>query len=177
MTTEPLHLDAFHAEERQPGESVLCWIPASRGGRSGIAILTDRRLYFRPCEERRSNISVTGSDLLYLPSVDGEEITAHFEAGDATLEFLVVGEEGKGRLDNLLGNLSELRQAQAKMQDAGLDPRFVSPSPKGATEGVSGVYQLIRLKEMVRQGMLAEIEFLMERSRMIDEFRAQGAAD
>ena len=125
---------------------------------------------------RPDSVPVTGPVLRYQPNVDGDSLYARFETDAGTLAFTVEGEEEQAHFGNLLGNLADLREAQAKLAEAGLDPGFVSPAQEGADEGVSAAYQLIRLKEMLNRGLLGEIEFMIERMRMIDGFKEQASA-
>lgn len=166
-------LRAFEADSRQTGESVLNWVHASARGASGIAILTDRRLCFCADTGAVDSVSVTGPVLRYNPNVEDDSITAAFETGDGPIAFTLSRGEEEQHLGNLLGNLADLREAQSKLEDAGVDPLHVSPPPGGASEGVSAIYQLMRLKEMLNQGLFSEIEFALERQVMIERFVEQ----
>ena len=160
---------AFEAAERQSGESVLSWVLAE----GGTAILTDRRLCHVAGGAVSRCVTVTGAILRYRPSVEGERILAAFETDDGPFEFLVEGAEERSHLGNLLGNLAELREALGKLEQAGIDPLFVSPPTEAGGEGVSAAYQLIRLKEMLNQGLFSEIEFLMQRTVMVGRIHEQ----
>ena len=172
MADENQHLRAFDADHRQAGESLLCWVHAVAVGREGVAILTDRRIGFcagGPLE----SVPATGEVLRYAPTVEGETLTARFETDAGPFEFAVIGEEERRHFGTFLGNLAELREAQTKLENAGLDPLFVSPPREPGQEGVSAIYQLIRLKEMLNQGLFSEIEFALQRVTMISRFSEQ----
>ena len=177
MTDENAHLQAFDADHRQAGESRLAWVHARAGGGEGVVILTDRRIAFCAAGEPLESVPVTGQVLRYAPAVEGDTLTARFETDAGPFEFAVVGDEERGHFGNFLGNLAELREAQAKLEKAGLDPLFVSPPREPGQEGVSAIYQLIRLKEMLNQGLFSEIEFALQRVTMIDRFRQQAEQD
>ena len=174
------HLDSFEASRRAAGESVLAWVLATGEGdpAQGVAVLTDRRL----CLHRASlsddpgrEVPVLGQVLRYDPIVDGDRLVARFETDGGPLSFVVEGETERRHFDNFLGNLAELREAQARMERSGLDPTFVSPPREGAEEGVSALYQLIRLKELLNLGILGEVDFALERTMMVQKFVEQGA--
>ena len=162
-------VEAFEASERERGESVLSWVLAE----GGTVILTDRRLCHVAAGAVARCVTMTGATLRYQPTVAGERIRAAFETDDGPIEFVVDGAEERGHLGNLLGNLAELREALGKLEQAGIDPRFVSPPREAGGEGVSAAYQLIRLKEMLNQGLFSEIEFLMQRTVMVGRLHEQ----
>lgn len=169
--TDPDLID-FEQGERQSGESVLAWVRAE-----GVtAILTDRRLCLHSAGSAARCVSMTGPTLRYQPREEGDRLRAAFETDDGDLQFVVAGEEERAHLGNLLGNLAELREAQSKLQQAGLDLHYVSPPREGGDEGVSAVYQLIRLKEMLNQGLFSEIEFLRQRTVMIDRLCGEASS-
>lgn len=175
MDHENPNLEAFEASDRQPGESVLCWVVTVEEEGAGAAILTDRRLCRRGPDGKLAGVPVTGRTLRYAPRSEGDFLTAAFETDAGPLEFSVRGEEEIRHLGNLLGNLAELREAQRKLEEAGIDPDFMSPPREAGAEGVSAVYQLIRLKEMLNQGLFSEIEFAMQRTVMIGRFLDQSS--
>lgn len=174
------HLEAFHASARAAGESVLNWVVAtdSEGeAGEGVAILTDRRLRFHHADaaEACREVPVLGATLRYAPLTNGDDLLARFETDGGPLSFIVEGEIERQHLGNLLGSLKELREAQARMEMSGLDPAFVSPPREGAAEGVSAIYQLMRLKELLNQGLFGETEFALQRTMMIGRFVDEGA--
>jgi len=120
-------------------------------------------------------VPVLGEILRYAPITNGDTLLAKFETDDGPLDFIVEGEPEIRHLGNLLGNLQELREAKARMDLSGLEPTFVSAPREGAVEGVSAIYQLIRLKELLNQGLLGEMEFVLERSMMVQRFVEEGA--
>ena len=172
MAQEDDEVVAFEAGEREPGESVLVWVHAVMGASAGTAILTDRRLCFRAGDGIIGSIPVLGRELRYLPEDEGETLIARFETEHGGIAFAVVGEEEQRHLGNLLGNLAELREAQDKLERAGLSPLFAPPAEEGA-ESVSAVYRLIRLKELLNQGLFSDIEFALQRQVMIADFLRQ----
>ena len=175
------HLDSFNASRRAPGESVLAWVMATDcegDAGEGVAVLTDRRLCFHHASlfaEPSREVPVLGEVLRYAPIVNGDSLLAKFETDGGPLSFIVEGESDRRHMGNLLGNLQDLREAQARMEKSGLDPAFVSPPPDGAAEGVSAIYQLIRLKEMFNQGFFGTAEFALQRTMMIQKFVEEGA--
>ena len=174
------HLEAFHASARAAGESVLAWVVAtdSEGDAGqGVAILTDRQLRFHhaDADDACREVAVLGATLRYAPLTNGDDLLARFETDGGPLSFIVEGESERRHLGNLLGNLKELREAQARMEMSGLDPAFVSPPCEGAAEGVSAIHQLIRLKELLNQGLFGEAEFALQRTMMIGKFVDEGA--
>lgn len=159
---------------------MLAWVVATDSeceAGEGVAILTDRRLRFHHADaaEACREVSVLESTLRYVPLNNGEDVFARFETDDGPLAFIVEGEMDCRHLGNLLGNLKELREAQARLQASGLDPTFVSPPLAGMSEGVSAIYQLIRLKELFNQGLFGEPEFALQRTMMIGKFVDEGA--
>lgn len=175
------HLDSFEALRRAPGESVLCWVVATGGDGDpapGVAVLTDRRLCLHHAslpEASRREVPVLGKVLRYAPVVDGDFLRATFETDGGPLSFVVEGETERRHFENLLGNLKDLRDAQDRMEMSGLDPAFVSPPREGESEGVSALYQLMRLRELMNLGILGEMDFALERTMMIQRFVEQGA--
>ena len=141
---------------------------------AGVAILTDRRLCFVGAAGCTS-LSMLGEELRYVPG-PGEPPEARFETEEGALAFEVHGPEEQAHLGNLLGNLADLREARAKLQRMGVDYRFVSPAREGAEEGVSAIYQLMRLKELLNKGVFGEMDFALERTMMVQRFVEEGAA-
>ena len=165
------HLAAFQAEHRLPGESVLAWALADEGA----VVLTEKRLCLCTGGALHS-LPVTESHLRYRPFSRDECLIALFQTDGSRLEFSVRNAE-RGHLGALLGNIAELREAHDLLEEGGLDPAFVSPhAGRGGGEGLSAIYQLMRLKELANQGLLGDIELRLERSRMMERFRDEGAA-
>ena len=161
-------LDDF-AAHRLPGESVLAWASADEGS----VVLTEKRLCLCAGGELRS-LAVNGPNLRYRPLQREYALLALFESDSSTLEF-TVGHGEQAQLGTLLGNIAELREAHALLEEAGLDPAFVSRTEDGS-DGLSGIYQLMRLKELANQGLLGDFELMLERERMLERLRAEGAA-
>lgn len=174
MSESNPYTDAFDRDHRAPGESVLNWIVASRDGQIGAVILTDRRLCFLGPNGCRS-LSVIDNELRYLPTAVGDVIAAWFETEAGAMAFDVHGEIERAHLGNLLGNIADLREARTKLEQIGVDYRYVSPAREGALEGVSAIYQLMRLKEMMNQGIFGEMDYALERTMMVQRFVEEGA--
>jgi hypothetical protein len=118
----PPDIGSFETKRSEPGESVLAWIEADQGDASGIAVLTDRRLCFYGRGDagvRLEGISVQTTQLRYHPEQEQGRMLARFENEDGAIAFSVTQEAGDGRLGNFLGNLKDLRDAQAALRDAG----------------------------------------------------------
>jgi hypothetical protein len=158
---------AFEARRRERGETVLASVPADSVHCEGVAILTDRRLCFYGKGlpgTQLENISVRRETLRYVPSQSHEGLTARFETDEGALVFTVASAEAGEALGALLGKLRDLREAQEALTEAGY-----TPPPASQEETLSAEYKLIRLRELLNMGFLGEEEYLLQRSRMIEE--------
>jgi hypothetical protein len=160
-------VEAFERKRREPGETVLAWIEASQDDAQGVAVLTDRRLCFYGKSEqgvRLQAISVQTTQLRYKPDPQPQGLEAHFETEQGEIKFSVPEALADAELGNFLGNLKDLRDAQAALRDAGYVRQASSddqvPSPE---------YRLMRLKEMLNQGLLTEFEYLAQRASFIEK--------
>ena len=166
-------IGSFETKRSEPGESVLAWIEAAQGDASGIAVLTDRRLCFYGRGDagvRLEGISVQTAQLRYHPEQEQGRMLARFENEDGAIAFSVAEEAGDGRLGNFLGNLKDLRDAQAALRDGGYTRKA------GAEEEAPGPeYRLMRLKELCNQGLLNPSEYEARRATMVAEICAQSS--
>jgi hypothetical protein len=155
----------FEAKRREPGESVLAWIEADQGDATGVAILTDRRLCFYGRSDagvRLEGISVRTTQLRYKPEPQPDRFDARFETEEGEITFSLTNERADTLFGNFLGNLKDLREAQTALRDAGYVRRAEADDAAPGPE-----YRLMRLKELLNQGVLSAGEYEMQKASMI----------
>lgn len=160
-------VSAFEAKRREPGESVLAWIEAEQGDATGVAILTDRRLCFYGRSDagvRLQAISVRTTQLRYQPEPGPDRFEARFETEEGEIVFALTNERADSLFGNFLGNLKDLRDAQAALRDAGYVRRAEADDEAPGPE-----YRLMRLKELLNQGVLSSGEYEVQKASMISE--------
>ena len=111
---------------------------------------------YRPPSEVLEEVSITGTELRYVPVAEGERIAARFETGANWFIFVVVGKAATDELGRLLGCLRDLRDEQVESES-------VSPG-----EAASEAQQLTRLEELRQMGLLTDLDYTIHRSRIVD---------
>ncbi len=167
------HVKAFERSKLLKGEIIIASFEAMSDapykdqiGRLWTVILTDRRLCFiekRLFFETLNQVEILGDALRYVPKKDESCIAARFETNSAYLAFKVVGLENEKALGKMLRKLSNLRDALVMLKG------FPDRNNALPIAGVSIPFRLMRLNELLDEGIINQFEYLSQREKIIDE--------